>query len=321
MRTSHATATAFALTLLAAALPSQTAPCFSTNDATNASTNVIYSYSAAAPNSNGWQITPAAPLVVQSRTVYTGNTYTSQVGNFMTLEIWDENPANTLPGTRIAGGTWRINPAKDWQGTNLDMPAVLQANTNYWIVFTEPGWSTPPFQPSGTTMPGARLSGGSWVGAGATALKCRLYCGLLDQQNVASFGAVCTSSTGTFGTLFTNQAPTLGNADFRIEGTGFASGALVFLVLGMVPQYPSIPVPGTANCFQSTDALITLVDFTGTGNVRAPLAFGHATFPIPLPSGAGYLGLYFAPQLAALDPGSLTPIPFVTSNALQVTVF
>lgn len=302
-------------------LSAQTAPCFATNDLSTSVSNAIYSYSPAAPNTYGWQITPTSPVAVQAIEVYTGNNYTSQVGTHMTVEIWDENVGTGTPQARLAGGTWIINPAIGWQGANLDSVAVLQANTNYWVVFTEPGWSTPPIQPGGTTMASVRLSGGSWVGAGSSALKSRLYCGLLDRTNVVPFGSLCASSTGSIGTMFTNESPMVGNAAFRVEGSGFASGSVAFLVIGMIPLFPSVPIPGTASCFQNTDAMFTVVGTTGTGNVRAPTAAGHTVFAIPLPNSMAYQGFYFAPQLAVLDPGSPAPIPFVTSNALQLTVY
>ncbi len=305
---------------LVSTLVAQTPPCFATNDLTTSVSNAIYSYSPAAPNTYAWQITPAAPLAIQALQVFTGNNYTTQVGTFMTVEVWDESTAGT-PGTRLAGGTWIIEPTISWQGASLDSVALLQANANYWVVFTEPGWSTPPIEPGGATLASMRLSGGSWVAAGSAALKSRLYCGLLDQANVVPFGTLCTSSTNSIGTMFTNQPPAVGNAAFRVEGTGFAAGSVAFLVIGMIPQFPSVPIPGTASCFQSTDALFTAVGTTGTGNVRATTASGHTSFGIPLPNSAAYQGFYFAPQLAVLDPGSLAPLPFVTSNALQITVY
>lgn len=303
-----------------AALPAQTPPCFATNDLTTSVSNAIYSFSTAAPNTYAWQITPTSPLAIQAIEIFSGNNYTSQVGAYMTIELWDEGAAGT-PQTRLAGGTWIINPAIGWQGASLDGVAVLQPNTNYWVVFTEPGWSTPPVEPGGATLPSMRLSSGAWVTAGATALKSRLHCGLLEQTNVVPFGSLCTSSTNSIATMFTNTPPTVGNADFRLEGTGFAPGTIAFMVVGMIPQFPTFPIPGTANCHQSTDPMITVVGSTGTGNVRATTASGHTVFSIPLPSNAAFQGLYFAPQLAALDPTSAASLPFVTSNALQVTVY
>ncbi|MCA8966129.1 MAG: hypothetical protein H6838_13315 [Planctomycetes bacterium] len=306
---------------LAGMLGAQTPPCFSTNDLSTSVSNAIYSYSSAAPNTYAWQITPASSLAIQGLEVFTGNNYTSQVGTYMTLEIWDENASTGTPGTRLAGGTWIIDPTIGWQGASLDSVALLTANTNYWVVFTEPGWSTPPIEPGGAALTSMRLSGGAWAAAGTTALKSRLYCGLLDQANVVPFGTLCASSSNSIGTMFTNQPPTVGNAAFRVEGTGFAPGSVAFLVIGMIPQFPSIPIPGTASCFQSTDAMFTVVGTTGTGNVRAATASGHTSFGIPLPSSPAFQGFYFAPQLAVLDPGSAASIPFVTSNALQLTVY
>jgi hypothetical protein len=322
MRTTSPLVSLLALLGFGSALTAQSVPCFAANDQNSNVSNLIYSYSNAAPNTNAWQITPTSLLVAQSLRIYTRNTYASQVGAFMTLELWDEDPLSPgLPFTRLAGGTWQFNSVMSWQGTNLDLPVVLQPNTNYWVVLTEPGWSTPPTEPGGAAKPAARQVAGAWLPAGASALKVRIYCSLLDDQNVVPFGGTCAGASGSMPFLFTNQPPTLGNVDFRLEGTGLPAGALVFFVMGLQPGYPSVPIAGTPNCFLSTDTVATLVGTSGTGNVRAAAAFGHVTFPFALPTGAAWQGLYFSAQLAAIDGASTAALPLVTTNALQVTLY
>ena len=310
------------MTATMAFLPAQITPCLSANDLTTTVTNVIYSFSSAGPNVNAWQITPTATVVGEGLRVFTRNTYQSQVGEYMSVEVWDEDAANPgVPNNRIAGGTWKSSAIMSWQGANLDHPVVFLANSNYWIVFIDPGWSTPPFEPGGVAMPSMRRVGTAWQAAGSSALKFRLYCSQLETQNAVSFGPPCAAAAGTFGTLFTNESPTLGNANFRLEGTGFPGNAPCLLALGLIPSFPTFGVPGTNNCNQSSDLLITLGGATGIGNVRAPTALGHVVYPFPLPSTPSLTGFYFSAQLVVFDLSATVPLPLVTSNAMQVTLY
>lgn len=296
-------------------------PCDAANDQSTSVSAGIYGYLAAAPNRVAWQITPSSVLTVMAAQIFSGNQNTSQVGSFMTLEIFDESPA-ALPGNRLAGGTWKINPAVGWQGANLDQTVVMLPATNYWIVWTEPGWSTVPVEPGGTTMPNALFwPSTGWTSPVQTALKYRLFCSLLEGQGAVPFGPACASTAGAIGTAFTNQLPSVGNTAFRLEGTGFPASSLALLVIGVNPQFPSVPVPGTLGCWLNNDATITLAGATGSGNVRAATAFGHTTFNIPLPANPALAGFYFASQVAAFDVGSTAALPFVTSNSMQITLF
>lgn len=314
-----------ALLLLSLTAPSfaQAAPCMRANDQTTSVAGLIYSFSNAGPGRWAWQITPAATTVARSIRIYTGNNYTSSVGAFMSLEIWDDDPINPgQPGSRLGGGTWLIEATKSWQGTNLDDFVIMQPAMDYWIVLVEPGWSTPPFETgSSTTMPNMNGTSGSWVAGPAQALKYRIYCGLLDEQGLVPFGTACAGSAGAIGTAFAQELPTTGNATFRIEGTGFDAGVPILNVLGVTPGFPSVLIPGTASCFSNTTLDVTLAATTGTGNVRATTASGHVQFDISIPANPALVGFYFASQLAALDVNIGTPLPFVTSNAMQVTVF
>ena len=312
------------LLLLSLGAPSfaQTAPCMRANDQTTSVAGLIYSFSNAGPGRWAWQITPGTATIAQSIRVFTGNNYTGSVGTYMSLEIWDDDPANPgRPGSRLGGGTWLIEPATSWQGTNLDDFVIMLPATDYWIVLVEPGWSQPPFETGGTTMPHMNGTSGNWVPGVPQALKYRIYCGLLDDQGLVSFGAACPGSSGGIGTAFAQEQPMTGNAAFRIEGTGFDAGVPILNVLGVTVGFPSVPIPGTASCFANTTIDVTLAATTGTGIVRDPTASGHVQFDIPIPPNAALVGFYFASQLAALDVNIGTPLPFVTSNAMQVTVF
>jgi hypothetical protein len=312
MRLRHIAAP-FAITAL---LSAQTQPCFAMNDVSTAVSNAIYARGAA-PNVYGWQFSSPTPLVLQSARIFTGNNYASQVGLYMRLELWSDDPNTNLPLARLAGGAWQHHVAISWQGTNFDAPVVVLPNTNFWIVFVDPAWSTVPTQPGGATMPQARFLNNVWTAVGTTALKIRLYCGLLDDQIAAPVGAPCASSAG-LGTLFTNENAVIGNAAFALDGSGFPGNTLALLALGMIPTWPSIPLPGgPPGCMIHTDIASVVSAFTGTGDVRAPTTLGHIRFGLPIPANAVLAGLVVTGQIAALDPASTAAVPLVSTNALR----
>jgi hypothetical protein len=78
-------------------------------------------------------------------------------------------------------------------------------------------------------------------------------------------------------------------------------------------------------CSLQTDALVTSLGTTGTGDVRAsagsPGASGHVSFLLPIPPNPGLAGLYVGAQVGVLDPAFAAPLPYVTSNALRIVVF
>ena len=301
----------------------QTAPCMSENDASNAASGAIFGIVNSAPGTWAWQVMPTSALVVESIRTYMGNNYMSQTGEFAKLAIWDD--ANGVPGTQLAEGTFRLSVAYSWRGCNFDSPVALQPNTPYWIALTEPGWSRTPIQSfGGTNLPMFRydIITGLWSPMNAPeALKYRLYCGKLDDQGVVPFGAACPNSSGSLGTAFTNSPPTVGNSGFLIEGSGFTPGTIVVGVFGVTLGFPSVPFPGAPGCFVSTTADSTISLSAGVGDVRAASPDGHVELPIAIPSSAALVGFYFASQFAALDLTIGTQLPFVTSNALQFTIY
>jgi hypothetical protein len=298
----------------------QSTPCLAENAVSNSVVGSIFgNYST--PGVWAWQIAPPTTTVVQSGRVFTGNGYTSTVGSYMELEIWDDDPANPgQPGTRLAGGTWKIRAIGSWQGTNFDAPVTLQANSVYWIVLTEPGWSTPPIEPGGTQFPMMRLTSTGWTGLSAEALKYRLYCGLLDDAGVVSSGPGCAGSTGATPAVFANLTPNVPNFQFAIEGTGFGSGALVLHAVGTVPNYPTVPIPGAPGCSLLTSLDAVVAGAAGTGDVQSPTASGHVRFAFPIPNVPALSGAYLSSQLASLDVGLSTALPLVTTNGLQITL-
>ncbi|MEZ5965632.1 MAG: hypothetical protein R3F56_17490 [Planctomycetota bacterium] len=312
---------ALSLAALSPALAAQTPPCLSLNDGTNAVSGNVTGYGFAGPDSRAWQFSPPQNLTVESAQIYTGNTFFSQD---MRLEIWSDNGAN-LPLAALGGGAWKISTStpRGWQGTNFDRPVALGQSLLYWLVWTEPGTSLLPIEPGGVSTPTAlSIAGGVWQTQGAQAPKFRLFCNLLDAQSVTPNGAPCPNAAG-LGTALTNQAPTIGNADFLVDGTGFPANVPAVMIVGFTPGWISIPVPGgPPGCQLHTDPFLLFAGATGNGNVRQSTgSSGHSFFPLPIPNVAALNGLFVSVQMAAVDVSFSVPVPLVTSNALQLLLY
>lgn len=303
----------------------QTPPCISANDTTTSVSTAVTAYGFSGPGVRAWQFTPAQTTVLFGAELFTSNTFLTAQG-YMTLEVWDD--AAGLPGQRIAGGTFQVDGSlgDDWRGANFDGAAALNGGQDYWLVWIEPGFSTIPTDPTGVTMPAATLQGGTWSSLSPSALKWRGYCSPLDRAGVQALGLGCPSPSGPTPTAFTNRQPTVGNADFTIEGCGMPAGAIGLMALGIDPTWPAVPVPGAPGCQVHTDASATLLVTTGTGNQRAnhppsgPGFDGHVRFGLPIPTNPALAGVYINAQFAIFDAAATTPLPFVFSNGLGITI-
>lgn len=313
----------------ASALAAQTPPCIAENDQTTSVSAAISLTGFTGPNVNGYRFTPTTTLVLRAAELFTARTAITSPNGYMTLEIWDENPVTSLPGTRICGGTWQAQAALGlgWQGANFDQLAICIANTNYWLVWRDPGGSRIPYETGGVTMPYAQANTGTWI-ANATprALKWRGYCSQLDDVGVASVGSGCQASTGRVPASFTNFAPAVGNSDFQFEATGFAPGTIGLAVLGANPAWVGIPIPGApAGCSLYADPMVVSTVAVGTGNEQpqhaSPGCAGHCWIDLALPNNPLLIGFVLDAQFAGLDAGSTDPLPFVFTNGVRVTLF
>jgi hypothetical protein len=317
----HLPAALFATALSAAAL-AQTPPCFSLNDTnTTVSTNVT-SFGFSGQNTRAWQITPASALAVQAVQLFTANS--SLTGSrFMSVELWSD--AGNVPGARLGGGTFKIVNARpaSWQGADLDAVVVLLPSTPVWVVWIDPGFSTLPVEPGGAVVvPEMVRNGAAWASSGSSAPKVRVFCNQLDDVYSAPFGIGCPLSTGSLPSVFTNEQPQLGNASFFFETSGNASGAPVFLVLGLNASFVSLPAPLLGpSCYQNTDIVSSVFLSAGTGNTRGPTCAGYASLSVPIPAVPAFAGTVLAVQAVAFDAGSTAPLPFAASNAQRVTLF
>jgi len=307
-------------TLATASLQAQTPPCESLNDQTNNAASVITLLNSQYLITSAWKITAQSSVTVQSMRIWCGHNYVgslpSQRDPVWKLEIFTDGGAQ--PGQLLGGGKWQIIDGRPafWQGTNLDTPVTLISGTVYWVLWTEPGWSNPPIQTSGTFVPTYRLVNGAWSSMNTEAVKVRFFCNLLDEQGVVPAGAPCTGSNNNVGSLFTNEFPQVGNGRFSLEGAGFQPSVFGFMFFGVIPGYPSYPLPVLPpGCQVHTDVFATTSGVTGTGGMA-----GHVLFPIPLPNVPSFAGVYFSGQLGVLDLGLSAPLPMATSNALQITI-
>lgn len=319
------------VSLFASMLMAQTPPCLAENDQNPVGQGVVSVGSHILYTAT--RITPATTQLVRGIRIYTSNDFGPAQGEYQTLEIWSDDTGSTnLPMNRLAGGSWFALPSEvppftfRWQGCTLDNPVQLQAGLNYWIVRVEPGWCGVPNNNGGVQLPmiykTATQSAWSAPTTGPwTAFTYRLYCSPLDDQGVVPIGAGCPTSSNRTPATFTNHRPIVGNVDFSIECTGLPPGVPVVNVLGVVQNFPSVPLPGTNGCLAHTDDSVVLSDVVGTGTVRSDRVFGHVRFAIPIPANAALQGLYFGSQVAALDPGATASLPIVTSNALRITVY
>ncbi len=319
--------TALSIAALAALVHSQTAPCEARNDSnTNVSTSLTASpFVGLNPSSRAYQFSPQSTVTVESAAVFSGS---PNRDDFYRLEIWDNDAAQNEPANRLAVGTGfsPMSATASWLGTNFDAAVTLNAGTNYWFVMIEPGAFILPEEPGGTPLPRrTRATTNPWGSLGSGEIKFRLFCNLLDRQNVAAFGPPTTSSVGQLPTVFTNDDPVAGANDFRLQGTNLRPGATVVLVIGVNPTWPSAPLgslfpPGAA---LNTDIAASVFSATGVAEIGdqpttpRPSPFGHVVFNIPLANVGS--GAFFSAQLFGLDTGFSVAIPVIGTNALRVT--
>lgn len=317
---------AIALTVLLAPLAAQTPPCISNNDATNSSSLSTTLVPFSGPNVYAYKITPASSVALFGARLYTASSLSTS--GYMTLEFWSENAATGLPDARIAGGTMQTSNTLGtaWLGVNFDGVAPLNAGSNYWLVWREPGGSRLPYEAGGVTLPFARFTGGNWVlQASQQPLKWRGYCTPLDDVGLAAVGQPCASSQGFYPASFANHAPTVGNANFQFEATGFLPGTIGLAVVGANPSWVPFPIPGApAGCMLNVDPMVVSTVSIGAGNQQATHlvgAAGHCWFDLPIPANPALVGFAIDAQFAGLDTAAAASLPFVFSRGLRATIY
>lgn len=314
------------LATLAATLGAQTPPCIANNDATLSVSGAITLSGFSGPNVSAFQFTPATTHVLFAAEVFTQSQFATTSG-YMSLEIWDEDPSTSLPGARLAGGTWQVhqNLGLEWHGCSFDAPAVVNAATNYWLVWREPGGSRIPYETGGVTMPLARFAAGAWtLQPTPQPLKWRGYCTQLDAANVLPLGTGCASSTGSMPAAFTNHTPTVGNLDFQVDASGFAAGTIGLAIVGANPGWVAIPIPpAPSGCTLHVDPMVVVTVPVGLANQQAQHTTGcagHCWLDIAIPANPALAGFVLDVQFAGLDAASTAALPFVFTNGVRATI-
>lgn len=314
---------------LALGLAAQTPPCIALNDGTTSVGTSLTAVGFGGPAVRAYQFSPATFVLLQAAQIFTASTPATPARGYQTLEIWDTNLLG-LPQARLGGGTWQNQPtaplAPAWQGASFDAAVPCSPGVIYWLVWREGGANLLPTEPGGVQAVHARFVGGTWaLQAAGQAIKWRGFCNLLDGQGVAPQGNGCSSSSGAVPSLFTNQAPTLGNADFQFEATGLPPGSIGLAILGSNPTWSPVAIPGApVGCLLRADPQAVATVAVGTGNEQVAHsigAAGHAWVDLALPPTPGLAGVVLDAQFAALDLASGAPLPFVFTNGLRVTLF
>ena len=312
--------------IICSAINAQTKPCFSMNDANNNASRLFTVKSSKGPNMFAVKWTAPSLLIVQGMRIFTASRFRA---NFHSLEIWSDDSLLKHPKARLGGGTYFLPKGTPggWYGTNFDQAQVLQKGKTYWFVWIEGGWSGIPHDNKSTnTLPLMTKIGsvGNWRGTSPWGFKCRLYCSKLDQKFMISVGKSCSGSTKMVPTAFSNTAPTLGNGNFRIEGTGVPSGAAAWLFLGRNKNFKPISLsPFAPRCWLNTDVFFLFLGKTGTGNQQASPQVGaahHIVFPLGLPNDTRLKGVFVGAQIAVHDMKSTSSLPLVFTNGLQFTI-
>jgi hypothetical protein len=311
--------------LVGGTLTAQTKPCFGMNDANTRATTAI-----SLKGPNVWftavKWTPGSTVVAQGMSVFTGNKFGDV---YQTLEVWSHDATADAPKARLTGGTMAIpkGTVHSWIGTNFDKVQVMVAKTTYWLVWGEPGWSYSPNDPLSTQkLPTRRRAGATaaWGALGSWGFKFRMFCNRQDGARAKTIGNPCASSAGLVPTNFTNADPKVGNADFRLEGTGVPSGAPALLILGARKNWVSLPlVAAGKGCWLNTDIVFVFGGRSGTGNHQATFSVGaanHVLFPFPIPNNSTLAGVFLGTQIAVLDAKSSSALPLVLTNGLQITL-
>jgi hypothetical protein len=111
-------------------------------------------------------------------------------------------------------------------------------------------------------------------------------------------------------------APSVGNVAFQVGALNCANFTSVFLVA----DFATLPTPvSLGSVGLDPTCFLHLVAPIGVGLSFTALD-GRATFPVPFPNNASFVGIQIAFQSAAFDAAGTTAVPFYTSNALQIVV-
>lgn len=142
---------------------------------------------------------------------------------------------------------------------------------------------------------------------------------LVNAPGVVAIGHGCTDGKGNVGVFGAFETPTVGNANFKLEGIGLPPTSTLHFILGL-QNNPSLDLAfmGAPGCFLHSDLAITFAFTTTAGNDNR--SGGKFTMPAPIPNDPRLKGVSFQTQLAVVDSRSKRPFPLVFTNGLKVTI-
>ncbi|MHC4514338.1 MAG: hypothetical protein ACYS5W_11625 [Planctomycetota bacterium] len=137
---------------------------------------------------------------------------------------------------------------------------------------------------------------------------------------VVVIGSSCSDGYGKFGSHFTNQKPTVGNASFNLEGKDLPPSAPALLIVGVNKNFRSVDLSpyGAWTCFLHADSAVEVFLKTSAGTPS--LSDGKLNVPIPIPNNPALKGQYARTQLGVADANSKRPFKVVFTNGLGITV-
>lgn len=245
-----------------------------------------------------FRFTAPATVPLDAAQVFTGNQSAAQ----HSLEIRTVHPTTDLPDQLVGQpGTWMVEHARCWQGARFAQPALLQANTDYYLVWRVAGMF-PQHSVCADNLPGAvqsevRYSDGSTWHAQATAsAKFRLFV----PYQAGSFTPFGSGKPGIYG------VPSIGATGWPAVGSVFdvwldnaarvASSAppnAILLIGFPIPGGTAFPI-GTL--YTTGDALL----FVRTLLHSSPTS-GACSFTFAVPNVPAAQGLSLAFQWGVFD--------------------
>lgn len=293
-------------------------PCHAEFDGNNFKDNV----SMGGPNyTDCIKTSTSKALVVLAVQVFTGErTGTSVVG------IWSHDAQKDEPMAELARGSWSMSTTNSWQGANLSKPVILVPNSTFWVSWIPVNGSQASVENSGSTLPGIQTykwsptNSAPWNGPyKGHQWKFRLWCRPL-VNGVAPIGGGCSDGYGKIGTWWVNQAPSVGNQGFQLQGAVLPPSSRALIIIGVNKNMNSIDLAplGAPGCFLHSDSLVELILTTTAGTPSA--SDGTLTVPAPIPNDANLKGAYVRTQLAVADANSKRALPAIFTNGLSITI-
>lgn len=292
MRTPPALGFVFALALIATA----SAPLHAQQLVLAQNDNLSYSNSAVGWPASvlGFRFTAPTAMVLDAAQVFTGN----QPPASHTLEIRTRNATTGLPDQLVGQpGTWMTVHARCWQGARFAQPAVLSANTDYFLVWRVTGMfhqhSTSNANDPSQTQSEIRVSDGStWHAVTTGPAKFRLFAPYTAGTTLA-YG---NGKTGTYGVpqIGLSGWPAIGSPiDVWLDSAVRAQPT--FLVVGWpIPGGLSFPV---GDLFVTGEVVLPVQPWLHTSPLCGALSY---TFQVPNTPVASGLPLSF--QFGMIDP-------------------